>query len=512
MRQHGRVYSGISALELPKRPVRLTGNRYTDRRAQALLDRAQTRPMRVLVDAEVLASQRWPDPRPAALLTTLLTHPLIEAFHYHVAATEVPRADNGRPQWDEPEAVGVFTGGPGNESITVVYLNPSDGGLVETGIAGDHGGLDLGDQTYAYLSPDEAAERRRSDTLVSSVAHRLKADLLITDRPYLLSRRWPGTRDMTVCSSTEAIALVGLFLRCRSQYILTPNFQHGPLLRASRDMFMRLALSEMLPACDRWSLYISAASFDDTEKNAFRIATSVTERLTRALIMRDAVLRTSCLPRSTDQSEDLMLAFDSLLLFLMGALDGTARIAHLAVGLPGAESDAGWQRGRWKAKLLKHAPGFADHVGDGTAGADLLTVLSRLRNTIHGAGIESRVLSRAGDFSPAGKEPVVLLPQRDALVVRPALERRGWDEAWGLHIDSSGAVLLNPDNVGTDLVRELLTLLNDLMSCTPTENLLRTDVALQDPESGHVDPSGVFTADNRYAAAIQLGLIDASRC
>src|SRR5260370_24570603 len=87
-----------------------------------------------------------------------------------------------------------------------------------------------------------------------------------------------------------------------------------------------------------------------------------------------------------DVAEDALTALDTCLVFLMGALDAAARVAHRVLGLaPGHVRRAGWQSSSWLKDLAAKAPSLAEVVAAGTPGPDTLTILALLRNTVHEA-------------------------------------------------------------------------------------------------------------------------------
>src|ERR1700752_1056774 len=87
---------------------------------------------------------------------------------------------------------------------------------------------------------------------------------------------------------------------------------------------------------------------------------------------------------------------------------------------------AGWQRRGWLRDVEGSEPSLAAVVADGTAGADIMTIASTLRNTVHEAGLPALAIGlpgrRAGTL--AG------LPRADGDRILAAADRRGGREAW----------------------------------------------------------------------------------
>jgi hypothetical protein len=73
---------------------------------------------------------------------------------------------------------------------------------------------------YADLPADIARARRTADAIAAGAAQALKADLYVTERPYLHAARWTLADGVTFCTPAEALALVSLYLRSKGIFMI----------------------------------------------------------------------------------------------------------------------------------------------------------------------------------------------------------------------------------------------------------------------------------------------------
>lgn len=187
----------------------------------------------------------------------------------------------------------------------------------------------------------------------------------------------------------------------------------------------------------------------------------------------------------------------------MGAFDALARVAHRAVPVPGSEYQAGWQRGRWRDRLVALEPALGGLVADGSEGADVLEVLRLLRNTVHGAGLQALGLSRGGGRRHG---TAVSLPSSEIETLVEVLRRRGWDEEWGLTEFGGGRFHATPDLVIEHVLGAALPLMNAMMTATPVERFppLQEGEIKHGPPTGD-DPSDAFATRHQRSLRWQLG-------
>jgi hypothetical protein len=161
----------------------------------------------------------------------------------------------------------------------------------------------------------------------------------------------------------------------------------------NKGLFYWVGARELLPA--GWRRWFSACVHHSHPADPVpgsgeltSLGGAVFQRVTRVLQARDHLLRAANRRQDNDVAEDALIALDTCLVFLMGAVDATARVAHRVLDLPSAGiHQAKWQNSRWLASVAAMAPLLAGIVADGTPGADALTILRLLRNIVHEAGL-----------------------------------------------------------------------------------------------------------------------------
>lgn len=152
----------------------------------------------------------------------------------------------------------------------------------------------------------------------------------------------------------------------------------------------------------------------------------------------------------------------------MGAVDGTARAAHLVLGLSGTPYGAGWQHEHnWLLKVATHEPDLAKLFDAGTALHHALTILRLLRNTVHGQMLRTTAIQRTGRL----QETAIRLPPADEATILAAMSDLGGREAWGVKTGAKGSALVDPANFVERLLPHVLDLLNATMERTPVERL-----------------------------------------
>ena len=354
-------------------------------------------------------------------------------------------------------------------------------------------------QAYSDLSFGEARDRRIADTVAISGAQELGADIFVTERPYLYAARWLSRPGVAICKPADALELISLFLRSRGTFLIARTTSGRYTF--DKGLFYWVGARAMLPSGWRW---LSACVAQDQVRNSDELTYlggSVFQRVTRSLQVRDDLLRALNTTQDANVEEDLLIALDTILVFLMGALDACARVAHHVAGLsPGDAYRAGWQKERWLKKIAPVAPAFNEAVGPGSRGADILTVLRLLRNTVHGVGLNAlRIASRPGGGL---HDTLVGLPRAETALILHAVQRLGGREEWGLREIVSGVLHADPATLVEQLLPEVLRLLDTLMAATPVELLGIELPTRKRPKSGR-DP---FDDRKQQSARWQLGL------
>jgi hypothetical protein len=217
---------------------------------------------------------------------------------------------------------------------------------------------------------------------------------------------------VTFCAPADALALVSLYLRTQGDFLIWKDPDRKGIERFPKGLFYWVGARELLPAGWRWSAVCIAHDHAQGTDDLSYLSGAVFQRITRALQSRDDLLRALNRSQDNDAAEQVLIALDTSLVFLMGALDATARVAHHVLGLPpGDLYEAGWQKTQnWLQNVAVKAPALAAIVATGTAGRDTVTILQLLRNTVHGSGLHALAVSRSGRH----EETLVGLPRADS--------------------------------------------------------------------------------------------------
>jgi hypothetical protein len=467
------------------------------------------RPMRVMADAEALHGRS--DPVAGDLLAGLLSDEDIHVWRY---------SDDGPPP--ATRCVRTASGQPVAAGWVVAAAAPPGGQTTHTlaWAVGPYGyqvdlvgepvlaaSTDKRARAYEQLGPDQAAARRVADAVAACAARQIKADLYVTEREYLHQLTRPIGRGVTFCTPRQALALVGLYLRSQGRFLLWKDPADRVPHSFDKGLYYWVGARELLPAGWRW--YTACVQRDANQDQAAGgrdltyLGGAVFQRVTRVLQARDDLLRAMNCWQDNNVAEDALTALDTCLMFLMGAMDAAARVAHRVLGLPaGREHDAGWQRDGWLAKVADREPSLAALVAAGTAGADVMTILSKLRNTVHGAGLPA--LATIG-LSGGREGTLVGLPSADRGEILAAVGRLGGPDAWGLQELLPERVHADPGVLLGRLLPSVITLLNGLMTATPVERLRGVSLKAADMVAPR-DRGGVFGERERQSIRWQLGL------
>jgi hypothetical protein len=219
------------------------------------------------------------------------------------------------------------------------------------------------------------------------------------------------------------------------------------------------------------------------------------------LQIRDDLLRATNRKQDNDVAEDALIALDTCLVFLMGAVDVTARVAHRVLGMPPGDSyKAKWQNPAWVGSVAAQAPKLAHLVAAGTPGCDALTILRLLRNSVHEAG-----LTAMGIGLPGRREGTLVgLPTADRERILAAADCLGGRSAWGLRELIPGRLHAEPDRLFERLFPAIIQLLNELMAGTPVETLSGVSLTTVTHEAPR-DPGSPFGERERLSIRWQLG-------
>lgn len=491
LRFHVRASSG------PRRPV---WPEYTPpARSTPFSPRPPLRQLIVAVDAEVLADVDEDALSPLSLLAGLLTHPYVSVLRFaergppgHVPRRRHELMGEYVPGW-------IVLGEPAPDHQPVI--TGTEAGIHRGGIMGngaDVAEADTDNPAYAELGEADARARRRADAIAVQAALTARADLFLTRRAYLHALTWDLAGGVLIATPEDSLPLVGLYLRSQGEFVVYRSIDGGATSTFNRGLFYWVGTRELLPAGWRWfSACVRASSKDDS---LVYLAQSVFQRVQRALLARDGALRALNAEPTNDTAEEALANLDIIVLELMGAVDATARVAHRALQLPGSERAAAWHRpGSWRRALVNASPELAAATAEGSRLASVLQILSRLRNSIHGAALDA--LSVQSDASRREKT-LVGLPHDDAMALVAAMDAIDGPGAWSVQELIPDRFHVEPGTLIERVVIETVGVLNELMSLTPVEQLPGSHLA-----EGHGGPPDdhVFGEANRLSIRWQLG-------
>jgi len=224
-------------------------------------------------------------------------------------------------------------------------------------------------------------------------------------------------------------------------------------------------------------------------------------RVQRSLQSRDQVH--VALGRAQDRAvaDDVISAFDSVLLMLLGAINAAARGANIALSIGFEPHQVSWQSKAWIKEVRQAAPELARLVAPGSEGGSAWTLLRHLRNTIHGEGIDPLT---ARDYR-SDPETFMGMPRSQSKDVKDAFLTLGGESVLGIEEKIPGRLYANPASLLEYLYPKILTLLDKMMTETPVENLPSVSLG-SDQLAPPPDEEGPFAERSRLSVRWQLGL------
>ncbi|MGV8968633.1 MAG: hypothetical protein ACOH2F_20425 [Cellulomonas sp.] len=463
----------------------------------------ELRNLQIVIDDEAFpleSPQGW---NWQALLHGLLTHENVKAVRYRDDGPPAgtPRLSLLDNALNAPIGWLEVTPASG-DTLASHEVRSSDGETISTtaivGDAIDHAERDVRTVAYAALPPDEAAAARRADAIAVQAVQACSADIFVTEREYLHAVRWAVTDGVTICTPQEALALVGLYLRTRGEFLEWKG--QDVTVRTSKAGYFMVGARGLLPGGWKWA----RACVEDDRANGTEelthLAAAVFQRVSRALQARDGLLRALSVRQNPNAVEDALREFDACTVFLMGALDAAARVAHYVVGHPGKMKNAGWQRADWMAEIALRCPELGVVLQAGSANLHALTILRLMRNTVHDAGLRAVNLRQIAQPD----QTLIGLPRSAQDEVVEAVAALGGFPAWGLNELAPGRLHADPHAFLEALFPATLALLNDLLEATPVEAL--PGYSLADDDTRPPEGAGIYGPQSRDSIRWQLGL------
>lgn len=318
---------------------------------------------------------------------------------------------------------------------------------------------------------DPAQSRR--DSLMIAAAESIGADILITHRESVLAGDERVGRSITAASPSNAIALIGLYLRARGDFLRGRG--STVKLTASKTAFYEAAVLHFAPKFVNVLHHLGAAEAAGLRQGVFGNGASALRRARRSFERRDRLWVLSNQAHEAGVAEDALAEFEVLLTSLVGVLDPLAKVAEEVLELGTGRRDwVGWQKSKWRAAVKK-----ADLVlgavfaGESEAGR-VLIVLTELRNLIHAEGLD---VASHGDGRHS-QRTWFTIPSETVATIRQATGGFEFGAAWDFTVTPSGYWLAEPGPLADRLVvgvmeaidvitRRLETVLQQVVAAPP---------------------------------------------
>ena len=312
---------------------------------------------------------------------------------------------------------------------------------------------------YSPLARDEAGDRRATDAVLAGAAHSVGVDILITRRDYLHRATSQVARDVTVCTPTQALGLVSLFLRSRGRYVVIAD-QGRQAYSLGASMFYLVGAWGLLSKGDLLRAAFARLEAGEDREDDAALVHSVAQRLARALKLRDSLGDLANCSLTNSVIDEGLSQLDSCLLFLMGAMDSLARVVHRMGELPAKRlRRAGWQNSDWLAMVDMWSPEPGKVLSAGSEEAAAFTILRLLRNTVPDAGLQAMTVGS----SSAPDRLVVRVPRKDVDPIMAAIDRLGGPAAWKVERLLAGQLYVDPFTLVDELLPRVASLINELM-------------------------------------------------
>jgi len=300
--------------------------------------------------------------------------------------------------------------------------------------------------------------------LMARAHHQIDHDLLITLSPELLRNRFLlFIKDTNPCTPCEAIKILGLYLRYRKNYIF--DVSNGVKYFLDKGFFYWLLTRHRLP---RMWKYFSACVYSGQQRKdgISDLGGSILTRSVRALEARDEIGYQFYSTQSNNTRDAMMYHFDYLTLLLSGIFDSMASVARRVYSIRKPnERNSNFRSEKYLNALRKNGGDRLYEVVTHQDFIDLMTMLTALRNTIHGANLRTL----------AYKEPVkeeksfVALEKTIANAVWDASARYSSPNEWGIF--QSHEILFEPYTYSITLIRECYKFINSIANATDVVKL-----------------------------------------
>lgn len=322
------------------------------------------------------------------------------------------------------------------------------------------------------------------DELLLGIAHMaVRQDIFVTTSPRLLA--WRDNREflrqhehivgINPRLPSEALRVSTLFQRSRDEY-RPREFEQDeiPRITVHRGQFYSTVVYDRVPEAWRFESASGRARHSD---DTYYLAKSVLQRCVRALEARDALGVLFYTPNADNIADRIVYHFDYLNLILFGTFDALGRMARRAYRLTSFnEHNAGFHRKDFCKKLREAGATALYTLVMESRLQELLFIIGRLRNTIHGTAIEARNVGSIENLNMGFIE----IPDSQALDIWDKFVRLGSPQDWGVQqVFPTSSATRNPYSLHIEpytyaitVVGECLRYVNRLMSAIDATRLL----------------------------------------
>ena len=289
-----------------------------------------------------------------------------------------------------------------------------------------------------------------------------------------------------------------------------PDQPYGLANRFDRETFFWVASRAYLPEAWRWFSACVTYSSRVASDELLYTAQAVLQRVAKTFRHRDALLTAVNSYRTATAAEDAIDALETCLVFIVGAFDAAARVAHAVLGLSASTThNAGWQKNAWLRQVRVESPDLADVCDSSTEGMNAFEVIRLLRNTVHGAGFRT---TRIVGSTTSTRRTSIGLPTAQTSRLLHLVAQHGGTEQWGISPQShTDAVTIEPDVALDRALIPAMDLLNRLLRATPVERLLTQwpeEILMSQPPGRDTPPDDddIFAEHRTDSVRWQIGL------
>jgi hypothetical protein len=298
------------------------------------------------------------------------------------------------------------------------------------------------------------------DLMIAIANHSVCQDILITSSKWLLGNKEIAfVDDANPCLPSEALKIMGLLFRVHG------DFRYAGIDRCPKWLFYKRLINHKLPSMGKYfnaCLYSSTLRPDDITDITI-LGQSIFQRCIRAIQAHDEIGRLFYVEQNNEIRDEAMYHFDYLTLLLSGVLDAQARVAYRAY--VGPDSDKSTVSFRNSGFVDKLDPSFVAFLKSSYF-EDISNIISKMRNTIHGAGLTTFAYNKANS-----QKSFVQIPDIDAQKIWNTTESYDSAIKWGLQKFPDNTIAFEPYAFSQQLIDRTLDIVNTIASLTQVEKL-----------------------------------------